>query len=219
MSRWRQLREFRTEIQWTIVVLVLAGLAVVALLPGAQLTGRDSGGTASPQPAPGTADPPPVDPALRTGMQPCPQPRPGGPAQLAGVTGTCMADGAPIDVGAAVAGRPVLINVWATWCGPCRTELPALQEYSQRPGSVPVLGVQVLSDEAGGLQLLRDLGVRYPAVHDVDGGLRSALRVPNVLPASFVLTASGEVRRVDPGVFGSADEVRAAVSRTLGGQS
>ncbi|WP_258345166.1 TlpA family protein disulfide reductase [Saccharopolyspora gregorii] len=215
MSRWRYVREFRSEIRWTVVVLVLAGLAVVALWPGGS-----GGGTPTadaPEQRPQAA---PVDPALRAGLDPCPEPRAGGPAELAGATGTCLADGRPVDVGAALAGRPALVNVWATWCAPCRTELPALQEYSARPGSIPVLGVQVRSDEADGLALLRSLGVRFPAVHDPDGALRAALRVPNVLPASFVITESGEVRRIDPPeVFRSADAVDAAVRRTLGGRS
>lgn len=213
MSRW--FREFRNEIQWTVVVLVLAVLAGIALWP--RDVEQPGTGTASPAPAQSAQ---PVDPALRTGLQPCPQPQPGGPAQLAGATGTCLADGKPIDLAAAVAGRPVLINVWATWCAPCRTELPALQAYTERPGAIPVLGVQVLSDEAGGLELLQRLGVRFPGVHDPDARLRAALRVPAVLPASFVVTPGGQVRRIDPPeVFGSADQVAAAVHRTLGGQS
>jgi len=207
-------REFRTELQWTAVVLVLAALAAIALWP------RDHSGTEqAPGPAPAAPQQQPADPALRAGMQPCPPPQPGGPAQLAGRTGTCLADGRPVDLAQAVAGRPALINVWATWCAPCRTELPALQQYSERPGSIPVLGVQVLSDEAGGLELLRQLGVRFPAVHDPSGQLRAALQVPNVLPASFVITPDGQVRRIDPPeVFGSAAQVDAAVQRTLGGQ-
>ncbi|WP_243791118.1 TlpA disulfide reductase family protein [Saccharopolyspora gloriosae] len=217
MSRWQHVREFRREIQWTVVVLVLAALAVVALWPGGSGGGDSQAGSPS-DPRQRTASP--VDPALRGGLEPCPAPQPGGPAALAGVTGTCLADGTPVDVGAALAGRPALINVWATWCGPCRTELPAVQAYSERPGSVPVLGVQVQSDEAGGLELLRELGARFPGVHDPDGAVRSALRVPNVLPASFVITAGGEVRRIDPPeVFESADAVDAAVRRTLGGRS
>ncbi len=131
--------------------------------------------------------------------------------------GSCLADGRPVDVGAAVAGGPTLINIWAAWCGPCRTELPALQAYATRPGAIRVLGVQVQSDPADGLDLLTELGVHFPNVHDGDGRLRAALKAPNVLPVSYLVTASGEVRRIDPPVaFESPDEVRAAVERTSG---
>ncbi|WP_344686197.1 TlpA disulfide reductase family protein, partial [Saccharopolyspora taberi] len=147
-------------------------------------------------------------------LAPCPAGPPTGPA----ATGTCLADGSPADLAAAVGGRPTLVNVWATWCAPCRTELPALQEYSQQPGSVRVIGVQVLSDEEEGLRLLRELGVRYPNIHDPDNRIRAALNVPAVLPISYVVTSTGEVRRIDPPIaFSSAAEVADAVGRTLEG--
>ena len=203
------LREYRNEIRWTVVVVVLAVLGVVALWP------RES---ESPQaPAPSVAEPSAArgaDPALRASaaLAPCPTGPPTGPA----ATGTCLADGRSADLAAAVGGRTTLVNVWATWCGPCRTELPALQEYSQQPDAVQVIGVQVLSGEDEGLALLRDLGVHYPNFHDPDNRIRAALNVPAVLPISYVVTATGEVRRIDPPIaFSSAEEVRDAVRRTL----
>jgi thiol-disulfide isomerase/thioredoxin len=210
------MREFHAEIRWTIVVVVLAVLAVIALWPrtASQNTAAQVG---QPQPS---ATGQSVDPALRAaaGLQPCPAPA--GTAQdatLAGATGTCLADGVPANLAAAVSGRPTVINVWATWCAPCRTELPALQAYSEQPGAVQVLGVQVQSDQTGGLMLLKQLGVRFPTVWDGDNHIAAALRVPNALPASFVITAGGEVRRVDPPVvFSSAGDVRATVQRMLG---
>lgn len=210
------MREFRTEIRWTIVVVVLAVLGIIALWPRSpsQNTAAQAG-----QPQPPVAQQS-VDPALRAGagLQPCPGPS-GGPqdAALAGSTGTCLADGTPANLAAAVSGRPTLINVWATWCQPCRTELPALESYTEQPGAIQVLGVQVQSDQDGGLMLLKQLGVRFPSVWDGDNRIAAALHVPDALPASFLITAGGEVRRVDPPVvFSSADEVRATVQRTLG---
>jgi hypothetical protein len=68
-----------------------------------------------------------------------------------------------------------------------------------------------------GLDLLTELGVHFPNVHDGDSRIRAALKAPNVLPISYVVTASGEVRRIDPPVaFESPEEVRAAVERNLG---
>ncbi|QIZ35530.1 TlpA disulfide reductase family protein [Saccharopolyspora sp. ASAGF58] len=207
------LRAYRNEIRWTIVVVVLAVLGVIALWPrGADQQQQQS---AAPAPAPAARA---VDPAQRAAaaLQPCPAAS-GAPGDLAGVTGSCLADGQPADVGAAVAGGTTLINLWATWCAPCRTELPALQAYADQPGAVRVLGVQVQSDPADGLDLLTQLGVHFPNVHDGDSRVRVALKAPNVLPMSYVVTASGEVRRIDPPVvFKSPDDVRAAVERTLG---
>lgn len=210
------LHEYRTEIRWTIIVVVLAVLGIVALWPrqAAQNTTTRAG-----QPLPPAAVQS-VDPALRAaaGLQPCP-PSLQGPQDpaLAGSTGTCLADGSPANLAAAVYGRPTLINVWATWCQPCRTELPALQAYADQPGAIQVLGVQVQSDQDGGLMLLKQLGVRFPSLWDGNNRIAAALRVPDALPASFVITADGRVRRVDPPVvFSTPGEVRDAVRRTLG---
>ncbi|RRO15059.1 TlpA family protein disulfide reductase [Saccharopolyspora rhizosphaerae] len=207
------LRAFRSEIQWTVVVVVLAVLAAIALWP------RDQEQL---QPVPSAAPPPTeeVDPQLRAAaaLQACAS-GPGGPAELSGTTVRCLADGRPTDLAGAASGGPVLVNLWATWCVPCRTELPALQAYSAEPGAARVLGVQVDSGPAEGLDLLRALGVHFPNVHDGDNRARAALRAPAVLPVSYVVTAAGEVRRIDPPVaFESPSEVRAAVERTLGDQ-
>ena len=62
----------------------------------------------------------------------------------------CLGDGTSMDLGAALAGRTWLINVWASWCEVCRKELPVLDAYARSPGAVQVLGVQILSDPADG---------------------------------------------------------------------
>jgi hypothetical protein len=74
-----------------------------------------------------------------------------------------------------------------------------------------------MSDADDGLRMLDELGVHLPTVHDGDNRIRAALKSPNLWPASYLVTPSGEVRRVDPPtVFKSPDGVRAAVQRTLG---
>ncbi|RCW40231.1 thiol-disulfide isomerase/thioredoxin [Halopolyspora algeriensis] len=212
--------EFRNEIRWTIVVVVLAVLAAVALWPrDAQRDTAEAGTPPASAPERQVAGPERLaELRARADLAACPTggDRPA-PAQLAGATGTCLADGSTVDVGKATAGRATLINVWATWCPPCRKELPVLQEYSQQPGSVRVLGLQVKSEQADGLELLDRLGVTFPSVHDRNRRISAALQVPSALPASYVVTPSGRVHRLNPEVFESPDEVRAAVQRVLGG--
>lgn len=200
----------RAEMISTAVVAVLVVLGLVALWPRASAPVEPA-----PEAAPVVSD---ADLApLRTAaaLAPCPQPV-GDPAAgpLAGVTVPCLGAPGSVDVGAAFVNRPALLNVWASWCVPCREELPALAEYAARPGAVPVLGVDVRDDPRSALALLRELGVTIPSVTDPDGVLRAALAVPPALPVSYVLRADGTVVRVDPPTpFRSADEVAAAVER------
>ncbi|QRP46542.1 TlpA disulfide reductase family protein [Amycolatopsis sp. FDAARGOS 1241] len=148
-------------------------------------------------------------------LQACP-PAASGPAvgQLSGIQADCLGDGSRVDFGKVLAGTPTLVNVWASWCVPCRTELPVLQRYAAEPGAVRVVGVQTASPAADGLGLLHSLGVHLPSVYDGNdqaGPIRTALKVPS-LPASYVVTADGLVHFIsNPRTFDSTDQVRAAV--------
>ena len=126
----------------------------------------------------------------------------------------CLGTAGQVDLGRALAGRPALLNVWATWCVPCRDELPALAEYAARPDAVPVLGIDVRDDPRAALALLAEIDVTVPSVWDPDGRVAAALDIPPVLPLSYVVRADGTVVRVDPPVpFRTADEVAAAVAQ------
>jgi thiol-disulfide isomerase/thioredoxin len=154
---------------------------------------------------------------VRAGLRPCLMPgSPGaGPAALRGVRATCLGDGTTVDVGAVLAGRPVLINVWASWCEVCREELPVLDAYAAAPGAVPVLGVQVQSAPEDGLELLASLGVHLPSIVDIDQAVSRALRAPGYLPVSYVVSADGTIRQVlPPKPFRSVDEIAQALSRS-----
>ncbi|WP_460869084.1 TlpA family protein disulfide reductase, partial [Rhodococcus aerolatus] len=136
---------------------------------------------------------------------------------LAGLTLPCLADGSPVDLGTALAGRPVLLNVWAWWCGPCAAELPAVQDFAARAGDrVTVLTVHADPDAGGALSRLTDYGVRLPGVQDADGRVAALVGAPQVLPTTILLRADGTVAAVLPQPFTTADEVATAVADGLG---
>ncbi|MGH3881149.1 MAG: TlpA family protein disulfide reductase, partial [Actinophytocola sp.] len=142
---------------------------------------------------------------------------PAGLRPLAGVRAECLADGSGVDLARVLADRPVLVNVWATWCAPCKEELPLLARYAAEPEAVPVVGLAVQSTQAGALELLGSLGVRLPTVADPDGVAARALELPAGLPASYVVGADGAVRLVaKPRLFESVNQIRGAVA-TYGG--
>lgn len=90
-------------------------------------------------------------------------------------------------------GRPVLINLWASWCAPCREEMPMLQAAYVRDGNrVGFLGVNTEDTPAGAVGLITDLGVTYAHVVDREKKLLSQLAAPG-LPVTLAVAADGRV--------------------------
>jgi thiol-disulfide isomerase/thioredoxin len=204
-----------TSTRWTVAVLVVVAALIVALAlelrePAAKST----------RPAVGVVPSTAADVAQlrrRAALLPCP-PGFGTAAQvLEGVTVQCLGDGRVVDAARAVAGGPVLLNLWAFWCEPCAVELPAMAEYQRRMGTrLTVITVHEDNDAAAALSRLTDWGVRLPTWQDGDKRVSAALRVPNVVPTSVVLRADGSVAGILPRPFASADEIASAVDQTMG---
>ena len=126
-------------------------------------------------------------------------------------------DGVASTSDALVAGRNVVLNLWAYWCGPCADELPAMAEYQRRMGSaVTVLTVHQDENETAALLRLAELGVQLPTLQDGRRLVAAALKVPNVMPATVVLRSDGTVAEILPRSFTSADEIAAAVNPAMG---
>lgn len=98
-------------------------------------------------------------------------------------------------------GRPVVVNIWASWCAPCRTEMPLLDEAARSYGAEAViLGVASKDDPAEARRFLDDLDITYPNVFDESGQIRVALGL-TAYPTTYVFGADGQLRaRVNGGI-------------------
>lgn len=90
-------------------------------------------------------------------------------------------------------GQPVLLNFWATWCGPCKTELPELNTFAAEHPEVAVLGVAL---DSGTLPVLKaaqaTLGIDYEVLRG-NAGVQSRYGVKTI-PTTFLLDASGVIQ-------------------------
>lgn len=112
-------------------------------------------------------------------------------------------------------GHRVLINLWASWCGPCRDEMPLLAGLAQEggPGRVAVIGI-AQDDSASVRSYLQRTPVNYPILLD-DAQGRAGLRLGNrlgALPYSVLLDSEGRLLRRKYGPFADANALAAWVS-------
>jgi thiol-disulfide isomerase/thioredoxin len=113
-------------------------------------------------------------------------------------------------VGADAIGGPAIVNLWATWCGPCRTEMPAFQEVSTEFDDVRFVGVNQGDAGDAAAEFLDEVGVTFDQYLDPNGELTNALRVAG-LPATFVIDADGVIVEVHNGAL-DPDGIRALVA-------
>ncbi len=120
--------------------------------------------------------------------------QPGIGARLPSVVLTGLMGKAPTSTDALL-GTPLIINFWATWCGPCRDEMPSLERLSRRIAAhgVRVIGVTVDDDRNLAAEFVRTRRLTFPIYSDGDKRqLQSLLRVKS-LPETVLVTAEGAI--------------------------
>ena len=114
-------------------------------------------------------------------------------------------------------GEVVMINFWATWCGPCRQEMPLLQKLYSRYRDVgfELLGVNIDGKNAKAKNMVKRLRVNYPILFDSDKSV-SELYDVDAMPTTVMVDRDGRVRHIYRGYLpGHEDKYRANIRRLL----
>lgn len=128
----------------------------------------------------------------------------------------CLGGGRPVHL-AGLRGRPMMINVWAQWCGPCRDEAPYLAEVATLNGSnLLVLGLNFQESRPElALEFARFASWRYPQLSDPDEAIKAPLQLA-AMPQTFFVRADGTIAHRQTRPFSSAEEIRALAGQYLG---
>ena len=178
----RAVREHKvTTAVFGVSLAAIVALGAVAASSGTATYGTATSGTAAPRTS--------ASPSPRASDQPAPGfslpalGRPSGQVSLA-----------------AYAGRPVIVNFFASWCVPCRKETPLLARYYRSAhGSVAVVGIDSNDSQAAAVTFTRSAGVSYPLAYDPVAQTAGAFRVVEI-PQTFFLDAQ---HRIVDRVFGA----------------
>jgi peroxiredoxin len=97
-------------------------------------------------------------------------------------------------------GDVVMINFWATWCGPCRQEMPLLDDLHGRYKRVgfSLLGVNIDDDSQRAMQMIKELGVKFPVLFDKSKDVSKLYQV-EAMPVTVLVDRTGTVRHVHHG--------------------
>lgn len=161
-----------------------------------------------------------ADPALtaQAALTPCPASDPRVPARADGLpdlTLRCLGNGPAVRL-AGLRDQPMVISVWASYCQPCLTELPVLQQVSGDLGpAVRFLGIDLkdLPDDA--LRTAITTGTHFASVQDPHGEIRAGLRVI-APPTTLFVRADGSIAHREVGAVTDATALRGLIERYLG---
>lgn len=207
---------------WLLVAVWVVVPVLAITLVAASLTGDDEP-SAREVLGLGTAEVDVQTPELQrqrkaAGIVDCPAPSRAASSRAAGpglpaITLPCLGDDVSVDL--STLRGPLVLNLWAQSCAPCRDEMPLLQRLHESTDRVTVLGVDFQDLQPGMALALADAtGTTYPSVADVDGELKAPLRLTG-LPTTLFVDAKGEVVATERRAFSSYADVVAVVEDEL----
>lgn len=116
-------------------------------------------------------------------------------------TATDLADNRTISFHSDYRGQVTLVNIWATWCGPCRQEIPTLEQLYQEfgPQGLRIAAISIDTDSASAVRdFMNQMGVTFDVLHDPANRIQTTYHSEKV-PESFLIDRHGRIVRIDYG--------------------
>jgi cytochrome c biogenesis protein CcmG, thiol:disulfide interchange protein DsbE len=114
----------------------------------------------------------------------------------------------------ALVGHPVVVNKWASWCGPCRFEFPFFRRLAaQHAGKVAFLGLDSEDSKGDARKFLEEFPVPYPSFFDPDSKLATVFRGQRVFPTTAFYDSKGELVLTKQGGYSSQEALEKDIAR------
>lgn len=158
-------------------------------------------------------------PASALSLEEATAPLPDAPAPLADLRAEAnqILDGGQEALDARLAelkGTPVVINKWASWCGPCIVEFPHFQEAAMElADEVAFLGLNLQDNRDQAQEFLSKLPVPYPSYEDPDGSLSASVKADRGAPNTVFIDSRGEIVHTRYGPYDSTQDLLADIKR------
>ena len=211
-------RKFGSGRQAAVVAILVMGLAGCG---GSPVLARSTTPVESPSGVAPSQEPTADLAAMKkaAGIADCPKSDPkvaAVPSGLPDVVLPCLGGGREVRL-AGLRGKPMVINVWAQWCGPCREEAPYLSEVAkQNKSGLMIVGIDHDDPQPElAIEFAQLSTWKYPQLSDPDVVLRAALQISGP-PQTFFVRPDGTIAYRHAGPFDSAEEIRDLARKHLG---
>ena len=111
-------------------------------------------------------------------------------------------------------GYPIVVNKWASWCGPCRAEFPFFQAQAVKRGKdIAFLGVDGNDNDADARRFLEEFPVSFPSYKDPDLKVSARIKAVAAFPSTAFIDSKGELAYVKQGLYSTEEKLAADIER------